>query len=50
MTVLYIGLGITNAKNIRKCISTLKMFALQSLRDNPHDIMLPGIKLKSRIL
>ena len=50
MTVLYLGLGLVNLKNLRDCLIMIKNFARQSGQDNPNDIMLPSLKLKQRML
>lgn len=50
MTVLYLGLGIANIKNLRDSIVMIKNYIIESTRDNPNDIMVPALKLKSRML
>lgn len=46
MTILYLGLGIANLKNIRDSVNLIKNYQAESLRDNPNDIMIPALKLK----
>jgi hypothetical protein len=49
MTILYLGLGLVNIKNLRDCLTTLKNFSMLGM-DNPNDVMLPSLKLKEKML
>ena len=46
MAVLYLGLGAANLRNLRDAIRMVKSFQVESMRDNPNDVMLTALKLK----
>ncbi len=50
MTLLYIGLGSANLNNLKKSIILIKNFEIDSMRDNPNDVMLAALRLKQKML
>lgn len=50
MTFLYLGLGVANLKNLRNSINLIINFQIESMRDNPNDVMINSLKLKQFML
>ena len=49
IVILYLGLGITNVKNLRENLITFRNYIAQNVRDN-NLVMIPAMKLKFSIL
>jgi len=51
MTALFLGQGIINFMNLRKCLAWLEMSIQQAQRDDPNNnIMWPALQLKCKRL